>query len=245
MNSKKHFNDKEILHAFIDGELDEQQHKALMETLDENNALRNEACDIHYVKELLQLAYPLDNENTAKINVKAKSYHLKTTAAAFLLMLGLGFLGGYISSDVISSDNRNHSVAAIDQQATALPSVPNPENKVIIYLGRSGKDKFHETLDKAEDLLNKYKQAGTQVYVVTSAGGIDLLRNNTNNKVRQRIKNMSGLYKSLHFVACNNQIYELHKKGQDVKLVDEVEVAPSAVQFVVDHLKKGWKYIAI
>ena len=81
--------------------------------------------------------------------------------------------------------------------------------------------------------------------MVTSAGGIDLLRTSSSNGVQQRIKKMRGLYKSLHFVACNNQIYHLYKKGQSVNLVDEVEVAPSAVQFVVDHLKKGWKYIAI
>ena len=244
MNTKKHFNDKERVHAFIDGELDEQQHKALIKAMDEDESLRNEACDIHYVKDLLHLAYPVNEEKNSRISNKNSGYG--ALVASFLLMLSLGFLAGYFSSSYyVSGENKAGATDLVSLQASALPSVADPQNKVIIYLGRSGKDKFNETLDKAEALLTQYKQAGTAVYVVTSAGGIDLLKTSTNGDVRHRIKVMSGLYKSLHFVACNNQIYQLHKKGKDVNLVDEVEVAPSAVQFVVDHLKRGWKYIAI
>ena len=52
-------------------------------------------------------------------------------------------------------------------------------------------------------------------------------------------------YPALHFVACNNTLFNLRRKGLPVKLVQEAEVAPSAVGFVVDHLKRGWTFLTI
>jgi len=224
-------NDNERLNAFVDDELDDKQKEALLARLDSEPNLKGELCDMHRVKDLMHFAYPLNSK--AKSKIYNDKMRLGAIAASFLLLISLGFVSGYVSSSFFK-----------DRPSLVIAQTENQKNKVILYLGSSKKEKFNETLDKAESLLNKYKKEGVEVYVVTSAGGIDLLRTN-NNSVQHRIKNMSGLYKSLHFVACNNQIYHLYKKGQPVNLVKEAEVAPSAVQFVVDHLKEGWEYIAI
>jgi len=224
-------NDNELLNAFIDNELDEKQKEILLTRLDNESELKGELCDIHRVKGLMNFAYPLDQKEKSDISFNKLS--IGSIAASFFLLVTLGFVGGYLSSSLLG---REPSVVSIQAE--------NQQNKVILYLGSDEKEKFDETLNKAELLLTKYKKEGVEVYVVTSAGGIDLLRTN-NNSVQQRIKSMSGLYKGLHFVACNNQIYHLYKKGEPVNLVKEAKVAPSAVQFVVDHLKEGWKYIAI
>ena len=176
--------------------------------------------------------YPLDSKN--KHNIFQGSSQFAGLLASFFLLITIVFVGGHFSADFLNKESLPVSFQAEKSQ----------QNKVILYLGSAKKEKFTETLNKAESLLTQYKEEGVEVYVVTSAGGIDLLRTN-NNSVEQRITRMSGLYKSLHFVACNNQIYHLHKKGQPVNLVKEVEIAPSAVQFVVDRLKEGWSYISI
>ena len=224
-------NDNEKLNAFFDNELNEEQKVELLTRLDNEPKLKSELCDMHRVKDLLNFAYPLNQKNKRNILLSNRSFG--AIAVSFFLLATLGFVGGYLTSEYLKGEPSVVSAQAENQQ-----------NKVILYLGSSKKEKFDETLNKAESLLKKYKKEGVEVYVVTSAGGIDLLRTN-NQRVQHRIKNMSGLYKSLHFVACNNQIYHMHKKGQPVNLVEEAEVAPSAVQFVVDHLKEGWKYIAI
>ncbi len=229
---KDKITEPEQVNAFVDGELTEQQRKEVLTRLGQDTDLRKAVCDLHHVRDLLNLAYPLNDHKIKKV---PRNKRYGAIAASFLVMLVLGFLGGYFSSNIFDSSHHAQSLAQISEA----------ENKVIIYLGHSDKGKFTETLDKAESLLKKYKKAGSKVYVVTSAGGIDLLRTSGQSEVKQRIKLMSGLYKSLRFVACNNQIYQLHKKGEDVNLVKETEVAPSAVQFVVDHLQKGWTYIAI
>jgi len=246
-NKKNNKKDLEQLNALVDGELNEQQREVLLDRLDGEPELRDELCDIRQTKELLQFAYPLSSKNHRASSTNKQ--HFVGMAASLLFVLSLGFLGGYISfSSESYLDNQlaldKSDIMKIDETAMTLPGVNEEQQKIIIYLGSSNKKKFDETLNKAELLLQKYKKDEAKVYVVTSAGGIDLLRTG-NTGTQQRIKAMSGLYKGLHFVACNNQIYHLHKKGEAVNLVDEVEVAPSAVQFVVDHLEKGWKYIAI
>ncbi len=242
MNNKNIERDREQLNALADGELNESQRESLLSRLDNEPALRGEMCDIHRVKDLMQFAYPLDSEN--KSSTPANRMNFGAMVASLLMVLTVGFFGGYFVFNQQSSVNDKQLALNLDQSAIDLSKIEQKTEKIIIYLGSSQKEKFTETLDKAELLLTKYKQEGTEVYVVTSAGGIDLLRT-SNTESKNRIKAMSSLYKSLNFVACNNQIYELHKKGQDVNLVKEAKVAPSAVQFVVDHLEKGWKYIAI
>ncbi len=241
MNNNNIERDREQLNALVDGELNESQKEYLLSRLDNEPELRGEMCDIHRVKDLMKFAYPLDSEK--KSSTSSNEMHFGAMVASLFVVLALGFLGGYLTFNQKIGVN-NQLVNDLDKTAVQLSDVEKKAEKVIIYLGSSQKEKFTEALDKAELLLTKYKKEGTEVYVVTSAGGIDLLRTN-NTESKNRIKTMSSLYKSLNFVACNNQIYELHKKGQDVNLVKEAKIAPSAVQFVVDHLEKGWKYIAI
>lgn len=236
------------LNAFVDGELDQKKREEILGSIDEDAELKAELCDIHRIKELMSFTYSMQPKKERA--VAHDRYHYGAIAASLLLVLGVGFTGGYLSNSYFDNEvllvadkpldlNDSDSIRTVALQSPTVTS----QNKVIIYLGHSQKVKFTQTLDKAEELLEKYRQDGTEVYVVTSAGGIDLLRSNTN--VQKRITQMKDLHPSLRFVACNNQIYHLHKKGHPVNLVKEAEVAPSAVQFVVDHLKNGWRYIAI
>jgi intracellular sulfur oxidation DsrE/DsrF family protein len=93
-------------------------------------------------------------------------------------------------------------------------------------------------------LAKKFHNKGGKVYVVASANGIDLLRSRTSPHKLQ-IKHLTDIYPELDFVACNNTLDQYKKAGKSVGLIDSAIVAPSAVEFVVSHLQKGWQYIAI
>jgi intracellular sulfur oxidation DsrE/DsrF family protein len=252
-NNDNNSNDNDQLNALVDSELDEIQRERLLARLDDEPELRGELCDIHRIKDLMQFAYPLNTEKPQRAVSSTNKINFMAIAASALLVLSLGFMGGYFTSYYKSNNNMHgqHKYALLNaaadnlaKTAITLPAEETTQQKVIIYLGSSRAEKFDEALNKAELLLKKYKEEGAKVYVVTSAGGIDLLRTGDTSR-QNRIKTLSGLYKGLHFVACNNQIYQLHKAGQMVNLVDEAEVEPSAVKFIVSHLKKGWKYIEI
>jgi intracellular sulfur oxidation DsrE/DsrF family protein len=221
-----------LLNALADNELDAGEKEEMLAILDEDEALRAELCDIRRVKDLLGYAYPLDEAPSQ--SDAGNRYTWLSRAAGFLILLLSGFVSGWVLSP--DGGNRHDSFRLADVQPDAA--------KVLLYLGDSDPAKFKETLKTAESLLRKYEQNGTEVYVVTSAGGVDLLRTATTS-VAADISALKDRYASLHFVACNNTLFNLKKKGKPVKLVKEAEVAPSAVSFVVSHLKKGWTYMAI
>ncbi|WP_457666693.1 hypothetical protein [Thiolapillus sp.] len=230
MNKYRPESKHEKLNALADNELNARETESLMAQLDQDEELRGELCDIRRVKDLLQYAYP---EESAQTVVSRKSAYLARAAAVLVLVLS-GFVGGWMLAP--GSGRIDQGFRLTDVNADAM--------KVVLYLGDSDPDKFTRTLQTAEELLKRYESNGTEVYVVTSAGGVDLLRTATSS-VAADISALKDRYASLHFVACNNTLFNLKKKGQPIQLVNEAEVAPSAVSFVVEHLKKGWTYMAI
>lgn len=221
----------EQLNALADNELDARDRDALLAQLDHDEELRSELCDIRRVKDLLQYAYP--EEEILEPPRSGNTAFLAQAAAALVLILS-GFVGGWMLSPEDGSPESGFRLADVNADTM----------KVVLYLGDSDPRKFSKTLKTAENLLKRYEQDGTEVYVVTSAGGVDMLRTATSS-VAADISALKDRYASLHFVACNNTLFNLKKKGQPIQLVNEAEVAPSAVSFVVEHLKKGWTYMAI
>ncbi len=221
----------EQLNALADSELNAGDRDALLAQLDHDEALRSELCDIRRVKDLLRYAYP--EEEIIEPPGSGNAAFLARAAAALVLILS-GFVGGWMLSPEVDRPESGFRLADVNADVM----------KVVLYLGDSDPRKFSKTLKTAENLLKRYEQDGTEVYVVTSAGGVDMLRTATSS-VAADISALKDRYASLHFVACNNTLFNLKKKGQPIQLVNEAEVAPSAVSFVVDHLKKGWTYMAI
>lgn len=220
---------EEKLHALADGELGEEERAWLLGELEKNEELNNTLCDIRRVKDLLDYAYPLEKEKAGR---EPHGPSL-ARAAGVLLMVLAGFAGGWLLGP-----------KTVESEGFRLSEVRNDPRRVLLYLGESDPAKFRATLEKVRQLLEGYERQGREVYVVTSAGGVDLLRTAT-SPVASEIRALKEKYGSLHFVACNNTLFNLRKKGRPVQLVDEAEVAPSAVSFVVNRLKEGWTYLAI
>ncbi|WP_457676647.1 hypothetical protein [Thiolapillus sp.] len=221
-----------LLNALADNELDAREQEAMLARLEQDEELRNELCDIRRVKDLVRYAYPLDEISEPPGRGNRPGFLAR--AAGILVLVLSGFLGGWLLAPGKGGE--------VD--AFRLADVQPDAMKVVLYLGDSDPAKFQKTLKTAENLLKRYEQRGTEVYVVTSAGGVDLLRTATTS-VAADISALKDRYASLHFVACNNTLFNLKKKGKPVQLVEEAEVAPSAVSFVVNRLKQGWTYVAI
>ncbi len=232
------------LHALADGQLAADEREEILDLLENDVELRGEMCDIYRVKNLVQTAYPMtDFEQKPAVQTAYNFYSLAKVASYFFAVI-LTFAAGYLLRD---SNFLNHSISNdvfSDAKAGSLATAPVQDNKVIIFLSSSEPEKFIHTLSKAETLAKKYSETNGKVYVVTSAQGLDLLRLATTPH-QKKIKALTNLYPSLRFVACNNSLYMFKKEGKPTELIDEVELAPSAVEFVVKHLQKGWRYIAI
>ncbi|MET0028400.1 MAG: hypothetical protein ABW101_12250 [Candidatus Thiodiazotropha sp.] len=218
------------LNALADGALDARQSERLLEEIEQHAELRESLCDIHRLKDMVRYAYA-DCEPPKRQPRLTPRLRIGLAAAAVALF-SLGFAGGRFTVP-------NDPLAPFE-----LTQVVSQPNKVVLFIGNSDPDKFRQTLDRAENLLSRYHGEGVEVNIVASAGGIDLLRKSASPYV-QRIKDLSDSYTALQFVACNNTIAKLMREGQDVALIENAVVKPSAVQFVVERLQQGWSYVAI
>lgn len=245
-DSDKNKTVQDMLHAMADGQLDPSEREQILSKLEKDTELRADICNIYRIKNLVQTAYPIDEfekHQTAINNNVPKNTFIKNTlgkpsiakAASYLLAFGLIFSAGYIANEVKNPPKKS---------GITLANTPIQENKVILFLSSSEPEKFIKALTKAESYAQKFANTDGKVYVVTSAKGVDLLRSDTSPHKHQ-IKALTTLYPALNFVACNNSLYHYEKAGKSTELIDSAEVAPSAVEFVVDHLQRGWRYIAI
>ena len=238
-----------MLHAMADGQLDPSEREQILSKLEKDTELRADMCHIYRIKNLVQTAYPIDgfekhqkHQTTINNNPPMNTFAKKTLgklsiakAASYLLAFGLIFSAGYITNAVTNP---------LKENAITLANTPVQKNKVILFLSSSEPEKFIKALTKAESYAQKFANTDGKVYVVTSAKGVDLLRSDTSPH-KQQIKALTTLYPALNFVACNNSLYHYEKAGKSTELIDSAQVAPSAVEFVVDHLQRGWRYIAI
>jgi len=220
----------EMLHALVDNQLDDSDIPGLLEEIEASPELQAELCEIRRVKDLVKYAYPV--EESEKYTATGHWLHSAGKIAAMLLLVAGSFSLGWHNSTV----HENTS----DMLMSAKPEAGNS----IIFIGYSDKKRFQQTLVKAEEMLRKNNNSRSKVYVVASAGGIDMMRANV-SPYQHQIRKMLDQHDSLHFVACNNTIYRYKKEGKPVNLIENVEVAPSAVEFVAKRIRKGWNYVSI
>jgi hypothetical protein len=226
---------QEMLNALADGQLPAHEREKILSMIDKDPKLSSEVCEIYRIKDLIKTAYPLDEFKSTKVNTLMTKFgfSIKVASAffAFILTLSAGYYLAY----------SNQAKPNILDQITATQK---QENKIIVFLSSSEPAKFTQALYQAETLAVKHQQDDGEVYVVTSAEGIDLL-NRTTTPYQQKIMRLSNQYPHLKFVACNNTLYLREKQGKPINLVAEAEIAPSAVDFVATHLLKGWQYVSI
>jgi intracellular sulfur oxidation DsrE/DsrF family protein len=231
MNEGK-YDTYEKLNALADGSLNTSQSEGLLEEIEQDAELREILCDIHRLKDMVRYAYA-ESEPPQRHHRLTDRFRLGVSvAAAAVVLFSLGFVGGRLTLP-------NDPLAPFE-----LTQVVSQPNKVMLFVGHSDADKFKQALDRAEQLLIEYEGQGAEVNVVTSAGGIDLLRT-ASSPYLQRVKNLSENYAAIQFVACNNTIARLAREGKDVALINNTVVKPSAVQFLVERLQQGWSYVAI
>ncbi|WGZ94656.1 MAG: hypothetical protein QJT81_01310 [Candidatus Thiothrix putei] len=219
------------LHALADGQLGAEQTREVLAQVETDLGLQKELCEIQRIKHLVKSAYPLP-----VLRQPVRRPPVWQQAATVALVFGLTFLAGAGSS---------HYVPKLWQpEGLTLENAAAHDDRFIVFVDSHEPAKLEKALVKAETLAEQVEHKDGSVYVVTSAEGIDLLRLGETQH-EGRILQMSEKYPHLRFVACSNTLYSYHQRGELVALVEDTEVAPSAVEFVVKHMRDGWRYIAI
>ncbi len=224
--------EKTQLHAYVDGQLDSEERERILIEANSDKELRETLCDLRRTKELVNHAYAgvkAPRRRTPAAPSRLRSYTGWSSAA--VILLALGFISGWFSH----------------LPAPSLPGFTTQSAQaqhVILHIGHGSHEKFEETLNRAEQLLSSYREQGIRVEIVANSDGLDLLRANDSPYV-QRIRGMMRMYSDLRFVACSNTIARLEREGNLVLLIEDTQVAPSAVEHIVQRVKEGWTYIKV
>jgi intracellular sulfur oxidation DsrE/DsrF family protein len=224
------------LNALLDRELGTEEREELLSRVEQDALLRQELSDLYHLKEMVNSAY---SDEKGYITGNSRDWLARGGAiAASILLLAVVFTVGYQAGNGTGIPQPSADVFHLSQ-------VAGDPGRVMLYVSSDEGGKFKRTLDQAQAYLDRQDESGINVIVVASADGTDLFRKSI-TPYEERINNLKVRYgESLDFIACNNAITRLRNEGSDADLVNAVEVAPSAVQYVVDRLREGWTYVAI
>ncbi len=233
----------EKLNAFVDGELDAAESEALLVRMREDENLANRVCMQRNLKSMVRLAYA-DPPVASRPAIPARfsAAHLARYAAAMLVLaVGLGggwFMRGMEDRTQLTQTNHDHGMIR-------LTTVPDP-NRVMLHVDSAAPDKLQAVLDHAEQFLQAAERSGRpiEVEVIANSRGLDLLRADYSPQA-DRIARMSQRHANIRFIACNQSIARLKSEGQQVILLPEAKVAPTAIGEIVTRLQQGWTYVKV
>ena len=237
----------EEIHSYIDGELDRETRRKIQDMINQQPELARKVNSFRSVDQALKDAYneielphstnrniPGDNSTTTQ---PQKSTRQKMIAAIVMPLL---FISGWFAHTLIDSSHVQYELLG----GITLPDVQNNNMSAIYHIDVDEAAAADELMNRVEGTLKRSENDAIEIEVVANSEGLNLLRTD-HNQYAKRFNQLAQHYDNLSFVACSNAVKRLEKRGIDVVLVNRTNSDISAVEHVVDRMKKGWTYIKI
>ena len=237
-----------MLNSFVDHQLEADDKNEISIAAEENEGLRNRICELREIKGLVQNAYqqvPSSSrtQERAKINKPFRITQGYLPKFAFsLLLLAIGWSTGWLSSGA-TGPTINTRLLSLFNTIQAIGTKADP-TKIVVLVTSSNPVRTKSALDVVDRLYTSYGKANKplNVEVIANSEGLNLLRTDKSPYVK-RLESMLAKHPQLRFMACNQTIKKLQKKGISVKLLPNTRIVPSAAQEIEKRLNEGWDYI--
>jgi len=229
----------ELINAFVDNQLALEDKEELYATINRDQELNRQVCEIRKVRDLMQTAYrdvPAAPSGEHATIDNARGSNWRNLAAAVVLAMGV------VIGWQINHFDRNGTV----QQLAANNTASN-QTKILFHLNSDRRDSVTEALSELENTLQYYERTGQKAKIefVTNGSGLSLLRKDITRHA-DKIEALQRKYKNLVFVACQNTIDRLKKEhGITAKLLPGVVVIDSGVAQIMRRQQQGWAYIQV
>jgi len=235
----------ELLNAYLDGELDTEEQKRLIEDLNTDPYLNQRVCELARIRSMVRFAYHDVPEMQTPSHPTTPLTRRNRMALVSVLTLTLGISVGWMASQYNKPTQgllelANH-VELNNKRATAETW------RVMLHLTTDNPTRLKVVLDETETLLNQYahNKQPLQMEILANGKGLNLLRADT-SEYGQRIRDMQQRYENLVFVACGTALKRLQEeKNLNVQLLPDVDITPSAIGEVLKKQGEGWTYIQI
>lgn len=261
---------EEILNAFVDGEFSPEDRLYTLKTIASSEHLSREVCDMHQLKELVNMAYedvPAGRTGApggrCRLSRGGRSAWFPSVAAGVLALV-VGSLGGYeITRD--AGFFGGEPSAAIDQDAGAMAQMAASDDvaggaaapqqvfsatetdQILLHINEADRRAMAELLDDIESMYREAAAVGRDlnVQVVVHNNAMDLLRTDS-APYPERVASMAQDYPTLRFTACAQTLNRLaREEGNTVDILPQAELIDSGVAEAARRQAEGWIYIKV
>jgi len=243
MNKDDKFSE-EYLNAFVDDELTPEEREQVFARLSQDDALKQQVCQLRHVSDLVSLAYKQLPQPAPRLRAaKAGKWFSLGLAAGFALAVSA--VTGWLLYPS-SAPSPGSPVALVENTSTSVASAGNVE-KVLVHISNGQSQHLKAALDEVENLMRYYRKSNqnARVEVITNGDGLKLLLAGTTDYA-SRIDRMQKEYAGLTFVACQNTIERFENElGISVKLLPGVVITDSGVAQIMRRQHQGWSYIQV
>jgi len=236
----------EILHAFVDGELDVDDSEKLIARMREDAELAQRVCTLRSLQNMVRLAYAEPPVSVGRTSLAVPRRQFMQRCAFGCLILFAGLSGGWVLRSLESQAVAGVPAPVIGgYQAVSLTREADP-NRVMLHLDSAEPGRMEAVLDRAEQLLDEAEREGRgmQLEIVANSHGINLMRAGVSPHAA-RIARMTQRHANLHWVACSQTIARFTGEGQHVELLPTARAAPTAIGEIVSRLQQGWTYVRV
>lgn len=229
----------EMLNAFIDHELCDDDMMQLYVMMSKDSELRARVCELRATRDLLRSAYPVSSsvDNAERVPSRFPAWGL----AAAIASVCFGGLLGWLAYPVWHPPAPSALVAGVgDPSASQI--------RVVFHASRNDADAFEQILDEAEKLLtaNTGGRSANLVRVVANGEGLYLLSAGT-SPFKDRIQKLNAQHKNhVVFTGCAQTRQRLKReRGENIEPLPEVLMVKSGVIELLELQEKGWRYMPI
>ncbi len=230
----KPFPSDEQINAFVDDELAPVERARLLEQINDEAALRRQVCELRMLKDMVQTGYREPPGVRDRHVGRHRIFGQPSLVAGLILALGLGL--GWVMRGAVDDP--------LALQVATLNGVHADPSRLMLHVDNANPERFNTLLDDTQRMLDAARRDGRplQVAVIANSRGIDLLRSATTPHA-ERIRALQAAYPNLSFIGCRNTLRYLQERGEDTRLLPEVQQAPTAVDAIIERLQGGWTYI--
>ncbi|MFT5114581.1 MAG: intracellular sulfur oxidation DsrE/DsrF family protein [Parasphingorhabdus sp.] len=232
-----------LLHAYIDGELCNEEQREFRQLLLTNADLSRQAEELIRLKQQMCNAYKISPAQTVAANspISIGSRRWAGIAASWIFGLLVGWM--VVAPITNKSSSEIHIVTSLPTASDQTSSQP----RVVVHVSRNDVESMQQALDNVELILEHYssQSLAVRLQVIANGPGISMLQAES-SPVANRIARLDQKYASLQFVACQNTIDLVRQtSGKNIQLLPEVLRVDSGVAELARKRASGWFYLGV
>ena len=230
----------EVLNAYIDGELDQNETLQLMQAAQQDTELAGRIQTLRQTKDALKLAYQTSYATSnSRINPQRTRFVAGLVA---VVVMTTGISMGWLAHTFYAEKH----TTALSAQTRSSSSQTEPW-KVVMHINSTNSYLQNTLLMETENLLHSFKDnpQAVRVEIVAYGPGVFMF-DNEKSEYAKRIKSLKKRYSNLSYAVCGRSVKKIeHEKNISMKLMPDITLTSSGLHQIIKRQREGWHYIRL